>query len=227
VCFERERGRERERERERSPLTSTGPHHLSLSLSLSLTHSLTLYICRERARLRDLFSLSTSRYSISLNTNKSVSPNFVSARTNRRHHHHLHQWGLSFAQDPSAAKHAHSAHGRAAAKVRVATKTPLRSGTCPPAGTCRIARVMKAPTRRLSKKRAAEELLGRVHLPRLYAVWQAAGAARRPAHLPLWTTGLRREARLLLSRLAVPAARASGSGAYGGFSNNYFSNFKN
>ena len=140
--------------------------------------------------------------------------NFVSARTNRRHHHHLHQWGLSFAQDPSSAKHAHSAHGRAAAKVRVATKTPLRSGTCPPAGTCRIARVMKAPTRPWAKKRAAEELLGRVHLPRLYAVWQAAGAARRPAHLPLWTTGLRREARLLLSRLAVPAARASGSGAY-------------
>ena len=27
----------------------------------------------------------------------------------------------------------------------------------------------------------------------LYALWQAAGAARRPAHLPLWTTGLRRD----------------------------------
>jgi hypothetical protein len=56
-----------------------------------------------------------------------------------------------------------------------------------------LARVMKAPTRPLSKKRAAEELLGRVHLARLYALWQAAGAARRPAHLPLWTTGLLRD----------------------------------
>ena len=27
----------------------------------------------------------------------------------------------------------------------------------------------------------------------LYALWQATGAARRPAHLPLWTTGLRRD----------------------------------
>jgi hypothetical protein len=56
-----------------------------------------------------------------------------------------------------------------------------------------LTRVMKAPTRPLSKKREAEELLGRVHLPRFYALWQAAGAARRPAHLPLWTTGLRRD----------------------------------
>ena len=65
-----------------------------------------------------------------------------------------------------------------------------------PRTTLHLARVMKAPTRPLSKKRAAEELLGRVHLPRLYALWQAAGAARRPAHLALWTTGLRRDSRI-------------------------------
>ena len=39
-------------------------------------------------------------------------------------------------------------------------------------------------------ERSAEDLLGRVHLARLYPLWQAAGAARRPAHLPLWTTGI-------------------------------------
>ena len=35
------------------------------------------------------------------------------------------------------------------------------------------------------KKRAAEGLLGRVHRARLYALLQAAGAARRSTHLPL------------------------------------------
>ena len=55
-----------------------------------------------------------------------------------------------------------------------------------------MACVMKATTRPLSKKRAAEGLLGRVHRARLYALSQAAGAARCSTHLPLWTMGLLR-----------------------------------
>ena len=47
---------------------------------------------------------------------------------------------------------------------------------------------MKAPPRPVSQKRAAEGLLGRVRLVRLYVLSQAAGTARRSNNLPLRTT---------------------------------------
>jgi hypothetical protein len=62
---------------------------------------------------------------------------------------------------------------------------------------------MKAPPRPLSQKRVAEGLLERVRRARLYALWQAAGAARRPAHLPLSTTGLLRDCQDLKTKISL------------------------
>jgi hypothetical protein len=70
------------------------------------------------------------------------------------------------------------------AVVPAAARAPHVRPSCP----LHLARVMKTHTRPLSKKRAAEEILGRVHLARLYDLWQAEGAARRPAHHPLWAS---------------------------------------
>ena len=49
----------------------------------------------------------------------------------------------------------------------------------PPPCYLRLARVMKAPPRPLSQKRAAEGLQGRVRRARVYVLSLAAGAARR------------------------------------------------
>jgi hypothetical protein len=58
--------------------------------------------------------------------------------------------------------------------------------------------VMEAPQRPLSKKRAAEGLLGRMRRARLYVLSPAAGAARRSTHLPLRTTSLLRAILLMI-----------------------------
>jgi hypothetical protein len=55
----------------------------------------------------------------------------------------------------------------------------------PPPCYLRLARVMKAPPRPLSQKRAAEGLQGRVRRARVYVLSPAAGAARRSTPLPL------------------------------------------
>jgi len=63
---------------------------------------------------------------------------------------------------------------------------------------------MKAPTRPLSKKRAAEGLLGRMRRARLYFLSPAAGAARRSTHLPLRTTSLLRAILLMIDGFSKP-----------------------